>query len=81
MRTTRRDETEEGRTGTVDYPPLADSCSRCRGLLVEERFLDMQQSGFMWGAGWRCVNCGNIVVATFLEAAARDHARPAPSPR
>ncbi len=48
----------------VEQPPVADSCPRCRGLLVEERFLDMKQGGFMWGCGWRCVNCGNVVFAS-----------------
>ncbi len=57
----------------VEQPPVADSCPRCRGLLVEERFLDMKQGGFMWGTGWRCVNCGNSVVTALLEVEARDN--------
>ena len=36
-------------------------CPRCRGLLVYEQFMDVEQSGFLWSTGWRCVNCGNIV--------------------
>ena len=42
-------------------PASLRSCSRCQGLLVTVRFLDIQQSGQMWGSGWRCVNCGAIV--------------------
>ena len=38
-------------------------CARCSGLMVSERFEDLQ--GFGSGdheyAGWRCINCGAIV--------------------
>ena len=36
-------------------------CSRCRGLMIEDRFLDMESTyGQMWAASLRCVNCGHI---------------------
>ena len=36
-------------------------CSRCRGLMVEDHFLDFE-GGFreMWTASWRCMNCGHV---------------------
>ena len=39
------------------------SCVRCHGLLVKEYFLDMKQDDSIWGAGWRCVNCGAIIAS------------------
>ena len=37
------------------------NCSRCRGLMTKDHFMDFQgTAGFMWMAGWRCMNCGHI---------------------
>lgn len=37
------------------------NCSRCRGLMIEDQFLDMQsQYGQMWARSLRCVNCGYV---------------------
>ena len=38
-------------------------CARCSGLMVRERFEDLQGlgSGDHEYAGWRCINCGAIV--------------------
>ena len=37
------------------------TCSRCRGLMIEDQFLDLQGAfGEMWTTSWRCVNCGHI---------------------
>lgn len=37
------------------------TCSRCRGLMIEDQFLDLQGAfGEMWTTSWRCVNCGRI---------------------
>ena len=38
-------------------------CARCGGLMVRERFEDLQGlgSGDHEYAGWRCINCGAIV--------------------
>jgi len=36
-------------------------CARCRGLMVRDHLLDMQESYVpMWMSGLRCVACGNI---------------------
>ncbi len=36
-------------------------CIRCRGLMVEDQFLDLEGTqGFMWMKGWRCMNCGHV---------------------
>lgn len=36
-------------------------CTRCRGLMVVDHLLDMQESSIpMWMRGLRCVTCGNI---------------------
>ena len=29
--------------------------------------MDVEQSGFLWSTGWRCVNCGNIVDPVILR--------------
>ena len=37
------------------------NCSRCRGLMVREHFVDFEGTyGHMWASGYRCMNCGNI---------------------
>lgn len=37
------------------------TCSRCRGLMVEDQFLDVQGAyGQMWATSWRCVNWGHV---------------------
>ena len=37
------------------------TCSRCRGLMIEDHFLDMaSQYGQMWARSLRCVNCGYV---------------------
>ena len=37
------------------------NCSRCRGLMVKDHFMDFEGSmGHMWMTGWRCMNCGHV---------------------
>ncbi len=37
------------------------SCSRCKGCIVEDYLLDMEDSSSpMWLQAWRCMNCGNL---------------------
>jgi hypothetical protein len=37
------------------------NCSRCRGLMVKDHFMDFEGTmGHMWMAGWRCMNCGHV---------------------
>ena len=37
------------------------SCSRCKGCMIEDYLLDMEDSsGPMWLKAWRCMNCGNV---------------------
>lgn len=36
-------------------------CTRCRGLMVVDHFLDMRDdTGHLWLRVWRCVNCGTV---------------------
>ena len=36
-------------------------CSRCHGLMLKDRFLDMGgRFGEMWVQSWRCVSCGAV---------------------
>ena len=38
------------------------SCKRCRGLMVSDAFIDLDDdSGHLWLGVWRCVNCGEVV--------------------
>jgi len=37
------------------------TCSRCRGLMVEDQLFDAEGTqGHMWTASMRCMNCGYI---------------------
>jgi hypothetical protein len=37
------------------------TCLRCRGLMIEDRFLDLKSPyGQMWANSLRCVNCGYV---------------------
>jgi uncharacterized Zn finger protein len=37
------------------------TCSRCRGLMVENQSLDLEGAyGEMWATSLRCVNCGYV---------------------
>ena len=37
------------------------TCSRCRGFMVEDQFLDFEGSyREMWATSWRCLNCGHV---------------------
>ncbi len=44
------------------------NCSRCRGFMVEDHFLDYE-GGFreMWASGWRCLNCGQVYDAVIEQ--------------
>ncbi|CAI4029907.1 hypothetical protein DNFV4_00327 [Nitrospira tepida] len=38
------------------------NCPRCQGLMVEDHFIDLQESmGPHWVTVMRCMNCGNVV--------------------
>ena len=44
------------------------TCSRCRGLMVEDHFLDLEGSyGQMWTTSLRCVNCGHALDAVIEQ--------------
>ena len=44
------------------------SCTRCGGLLVEERCMDIGESlGGYWFMAMRCVQCGDIVDEVILR--------------
>ena len=37
------------------------NCLRCRGLMIEDQFLDLEGAfGEMWATSFRCVNCGCV---------------------
>lgn len=38
------------------------TCTRCRGFMEEDHFLDLMESGGeIWITAWRCLNCGNVL--------------------
>ena len=38
------------------------TCTRCQGCMTKDHFIDlMESSESMWMAGWRCLNCGNVL--------------------
>jgi hypothetical protein len=49
------------------------SCGRCHGLMVEDRFLDIEASGQRWFFGWRCTTCGNIEDPEIRQNRVRHH--------
>jgi hypothetical protein len=40
-------------------------CPRCKGLLVRDRLLDLQDTAWHIDA-WRCVSCGEVLDAVIL---------------
>ena len=37
------------------------NCGRCQGLMITDRFIDLEETGYLWMTGWRCMNCGHVV--------------------
>ena len=38
------------------------TCTRCQGCMAKDHFMDLLESSEdMWLAGWRCLNCGNVL--------------------
>ena len=38
------------------------TCTRCHGCMAKDHFIDLMESAEgMWMAGWRCLNCGNVL--------------------
>jgi hypothetical protein len=29
--------------------------------MIPDRFIDLEESGYLWMTGWRCMNCGHVV--------------------
>lgn len=42
-------------------------CTKCDGLMIYEKFLDMGESSHYFFYGWRCITCGTIVDSTIME--------------
>jgi uncharacterized OB-fold protein len=32
-----------------------------QGLMIPDRFIDLEETGHLWMTGWRCMNCGHVV--------------------
>ena len=44
------------------------NCSRCRGFMVEDHFLDFEGAfREMWATSWRCLNCGQVYDAVIEQ--------------
>ena len=38
------------------------TCTRYHGCMAKDHFIDLMESAeSMWMAGWRCLNCGNVL--------------------
>jgi hypothetical protein len=38
------------------------TCTRCQGCMARDHFIDLLESAeSLWMAGWRCLNCGNVL--------------------
>ena len=49
------------------------NCPRCQGFMVEDYFMDLQDTmGPQWVTAMRCMNCGNVVEPQ-IEANRRRH--------
>ena len=49
------------------------NCPRCQGFMVEDYFIDLQETmGPHWVTALRCMNCGNVVEPQ-IEANRRRH--------
>ncbi|MFZ5862023.1 MAG: hypothetical protein ACOYXR_04135 [Nitrospirota bacterium] len=57
-------------------------CSRCRGLMVVDRFTDLlDETGQITFPGWRCLACGEIVDPVIMSNRQRKVALPTSKPR
>lgn len=36
-------------------------CPRCKGMMANQIFEDLAETGDFFFYGWRCVNCGEII--------------------
>ena len=53
---------------SVTAPCESPSCTRCGGLLVDERCMDIGESlGGYWFIAMRCVQCGDITDEVILR--------------
>lgn len=58
------------------------TCTRCRGCMVMERFMDMRDdTGQLEFQGWRCLNCGDVLDGAVLKHRAYQGASPYRSSR
>jgi hypothetical protein len=58
------------------------TCTRCRGCMVMERFMDMRDdTGQLEFQGWRCLNCGDVLDGVVLRHRADQGASPYRSSR
>ncbi len=42
-------------------------CRRCHGLMVVDHFIDVENTGYLWLCGWRCVTCGDVVDPEIMQ--------------
>ena len=42
-------------------------CVRCKGRMVTDYFIDIENSGELWMPGWRCLVCGEVVDPLILR--------------
>ncbi|MFZ5875701.1 MAG: hypothetical protein ACOYXU_04740 [Nitrospirota bacterium] len=57
-------------------------CSRCRGLMVVDRFTDLlDETGQITFGGWRCLACGEIVDPVIMSNRQRKVPLPTSKPR
>lgn len=66
--------------GSPSNPPSTphegDHCVRCRGLMVLDHYIDLQDDTGQIGLdAWRCMNCGEVVDLVIRE----NRFRPAPN--
>ena len=60
--------TQKNRQVSGSHPCPTLCCTRCGGLLVEERCMDIGESlGGYWFMAMRCVQCGDIIDEVILR--------------
>lgn len=49
------------------------TCRRCRGLMVVDQYIDIEETGALWMCAWRCVACDDVVDPEIMRRCAARH--------
>jgi hypothetical protein len=81
MAETPVDQAQSGKVMTVGDPMDPGPCTRCGGLMVADRYIDLlDDTGQLEFTADRCIQCGEVVDQIILRNRMASHARTARAP-